>query len=212
MCLAIGPIGSSERSAPGRLWWRIASQPHHLFLFSTVVHTTIYFSLLLSNQLAFDAHIILSSIFVFYGLMGFSLLGFLLTQFPVWFKTSAINYFSYAISYNFAFIGLLLMEAGFVLASEWSLVGGVLLLLAWLLAIRAIYWSYSWGLGARQGISKLLMWLLYVNFLIMLSGLVLEFTDVAYISNTLILLLGCSSISLLAMFSFLLFVKQKQVA
>lgn len=212
MCLAIGPICNSEKSALGRLWWRIASQPHYLFTFSTVVHATIYLILLLSNQLAFDAHIILSSIFVFYGLVGFSILGFLLTQFPVWFKTSAINYLSYAISYNFAFIGLLLIEVGLVFSYVWGLVGGLMLLMAWLLAVRAIHWSYSWGLGSRQGISKLLMWLLHVGLLLMLGGLLIEFLQIEFFSSSFILLSACTSVSLLALFSFLLFVKQKQVA
>ena len=212
MCLAIGPISHSEKSALGRLWWRIASQPHHLFAFSTVVHATIFLVLLLSNQLEFDAHIILSSIFVFYGLLGFSILGFLLSQFPVWFKTSAINYLSYAISYNFAFIGLLLIEVGLIFSGVWGFAGGLMLLLAWLLAVRAIHWSYSWGLGSRHGISKLLMWMLYISLLLLLGGLLIEFLQIEFISGSFILLSACSSVSLLALFSFLLFVKQKQVA
>lgn len=211
MCLAIGPICNHEKSALGRLWWRIASQPHKLFLFSAVVHSCIYLILLLTHQISFASHTLVSGVFIAHGLIGFSLLGFLIYQFPLWFKTSEISYASYGISYNLAFIGLLLMDTGMVFSDVWSIVGSSMLVISWLIAIKALHWSYFWSLGARHGLIKLVMWMLYFNFIMMLAGLVVAFVGVQFISDNMMALFEVVSVILLAITSLLLFARQELI-
>lgn len=212
MCLAIGPLCHTEKSALGRLWWRIASQPHRLFLFSAATHAVIFALLVLSQLVSLDQHIIFSSILILHGVIGFSLLGFLISRFPLWFKTSAISYIRYGASYNFAFIGLLFIEVGLIFSIIWSVVGSVLLMASWLIAVKAIHWSYFWGLGSTHGVSKALMWLLYFNCLSLAAGLIVVILDVTLISANMILLAGFAGIFFLGVASLMLFVRQSTVA
>ena len=159
MCLAIGPVNPASRGRLASAWWQVAAHPHRLFIFSALVHGAIMNLILVYQEPGFVCYELI--MFVLYGVVAALFLGFLLRDWPEWNRTSAISYPAYGAVYNLNFIALLLIELGFVLWPSVLLLGGLMMCVAWLLALRALLWSHKWRLGKHSWLNMLLMLSLY---------------------------------------------------
>lgn len=174
MCLAIGHKDPVNRGLISRAWWFIACSPFRLYSFGALFHGLV---LLLLSVTGFlnnaNASVYIPAMLLVFGGLGWVALGFILEMFPRWFRTSITDYSVFGLSYNMAFIALLLLELAMVEAGIWLPVGLVLLALAWLTTLRAIRWIFLWGMGMKTPLLRSVKWLLKALFMALLTLTVL---------------------------------------
>lgn len=157
MCLAIAPV---NRERPGRVqrWWRpLASSPLRLLAFGAVLHILVIAGLGAGGRLPGGSGAPGLSFILSYGIAGPVLLGFLLTWLPARFRREPVHYATYTTIWFLLLTGLALLEAGWWLGRGWHVAGALLLLLAWVLALRALHWTVLWVWGPPGRALRLLL-------------------------------------------------------
>ena len=152
-----------QRGLYSRAWWRIASQPHRLFVFSALVHSLLLLVLYGADLIKLPSAIPVLSTMIIFGLGGFTLLGLLLHFLPAWLNTSDVDYAVYGTSYNLGFIAMVLLQIALLTASSWLIVSGLLLMAsAWLPAGVALKWCFRWTLRGHGGGHRVILVLVYL--------------------------------------------------
>ncbi|MFW2372672.1 MAG: hypothetical protein ACN4GM_06080 [Gammaproteobacteria bacterium] len=162
MCLAIGHKDYAHRGILARQWWKIASNPIRLFIFSALFHSAVLLMLLQLDTVSLQQLKLSSSMPVLLiAILGGLMLGVLFEKVPAILATSAIDYNVFGASYNLTFLGLILLEFSWFFYSFLSVVATVMLLLAWIIAVRAFYWSQQWAKRCPVWLVSSFMWSLY---------------------------------------------------
>lgn len=162
MCLAIGHKDYAHRGILARQWWKIAIYPTRLFVFSALFHSTVLLIIMQLDAVSFQGLSLSSSMPVLIiAILGGLILGVLFEKIPIILATSTIDYNVFGTSYNLTFLGLLLLEISWFSSSVLSVIATVFLLLAWLMAIRAFYWSQQWAKRCPAWLVSSFMWNLY---------------------------------------------------
>lgn len=162
MCLAIGHKDYAHRGILARQWWKIAAHPPRLFVFSALFHTAVLLLLWQLDAVSYQQLSQSSSMPVlFIAIPGGLILGVLFEKLPAILVTSAIDYNVFGTSYNLTFLGILLLEISWFSSSVLAVIATGLLLLAWLMAVRAFYWSQQWAKRGPVWLVSSIMWNLY---------------------------------------------------
>lgn len=162
MCLAIGHKDYAQRGMLARQWWKIAIHPIRLFIFSALFHSTVLLMFSQLDAVSYQALAQSSAMPVLLiAIPGGLILGILFEKLPGLLVTSPINYNVFGTSYNLIFLGLLLLEISWFSHSVLSVIATGLLLLAWLIAVRAFYWSQQWAKRGPVWLLSSIMWNLY---------------------------------------------------
>ena len=162
MCLAIGHKDYAHRGILARQWWKIAAHPLRLFVFSALFHTAVLLLLWQLGTVSYQQLGQSSSMPVLLiAIPGGLILGVLFEKLPAILITSAIDYNVFGTSYNLTFLGILLLEISWFSSSVMSVIATGLLLLAWLMAVRALYWSQQWAKRGPVWLVSSIMWNLY---------------------------------------------------
>jgi hypothetical protein len=179
MCLAtICRVDNKPKGFWGRLWQWFSHSPLRLLTLSSAIHGALLSILLLLG--AMTNHLQWLAFAIVFGIISLPLAGYLLTKFPEWFRRSGLHYgWSFA-TFLTGFSALLLIEIGLVTqGSGWLITGTLLLLTAWSIALRGLWWVYKWVSLEKYGAAPHLMLCLYggvAGLTTFLIGAVLEST------------------------------------
>lgn len=158
MCFAIAP---EQRSSRGRLacaWWRVAHSPFRLLLLGTLMQGLLLVVVAASSAAESTPPVIPAIQFILvYGIAGSLIFGTLLNWLPEWFNRSPVEYGWYAITNVLMIAGAAFVVTGLYRGGHWVLAGAACYLLAWLVALRALWWVIVWLRGAAGRIGKLLL-------------------------------------------------------
>ncbi|WJW75398.1 hypothetical protein QVG61_13050 [Thiohalobacter sp. IOR34] len=157
MCLAIGPLQPAERGPLGHLWWQLAAEPLRLLGFAAAVHVLWLGARLLPPPAGGVPH----GGLLLYAIGGLPLLGLAMRRLPQWSERAAIGYPAYTASFLAAFLGLGLLQIGEPAAGS----GPALLLLAWLVGLRALAAYRPWIRRRYRRSARLLLGLLFAYLL-----------------------------------------------
>lgn len=168
MCLAIAPNRNTGNGIFSRLWRIIASSPLRLFSFYALLHSLVLASLLIfdiSNGARIDTH---AYMFAFsYGIVAALAFGYLLTWLPRKYSLSPVHYGRYSSIYLMMMTGLVIIETGLAINSEWILAGMLMLIPGWLIALQSLWQLHIWINSEAQRLSRALMILLAFIFVSM---------------------------------------------
>lgn len=186
MCLAIGHKDYAHRGLLARQWWKIAIYPTRLFVFSALFHSAVLLVLLQLDAVSLQTLTQTSAISVLtIAILGGLILGVLFEQIPLILATSAIDYNVFGASYNLTFVGLVLLEISWFSNALISIIATAFVLLAWLMAVRAFYWSQQWAKRCPPWLVSSFMWNLYSVPAMVLLILVAQFANQASVFHLL---------------------------
>lgn len=147
MCLAIAPVSRERSGRLQRLWRPLSASPLRLLAVGAALHGVILIALGASGRLPDGPDAPGVQIATYYGIAGSVLLGFLLTWLPSRFRREAVHYAVYTTIWFLMITGMALLEAGLWQGRGWHAAGAMVLLLAWVVALRALYWIVLWVWG-----------------------------------------------------------------
>ncbi|MCW9014311.1 MAG: hypothetical protein OQL06_11055 [Gammaproteobacteria bacterium] len=170
MCIAF-PYGRQnmlQRGILSRGWWYIAREPLRLYSFAALFHGLIMLVMILSGHISLRTPEVYSlGLFAAFGVFGWLIPGYILQQYPHWFRCSTAEYANYGMAYNLAFIALLIAEMGLFNNTLLNVIAYILLALGWLVSLHAIRWMVQWGYGIKQTVApyvslglQLVLWLM----------------------------------------------------
>ncbi len=178
MCFAIAPEKQEPEGRLTRYWKRVAHSPLRLLSLGAIIHGVVIIFLITSAGLepvARKGPVI--EFMALFGLVGSVLFGALLTWLPNWFNRSPVEYAWYALSNFLMLVGLVLLAAGLHATSAWAVGGAASYLLAWLLLLRALWWTAVWVRGTAGRVVNLLIGNLALGGLgivVFIAGLALD--------------------------------------
>lgn len=166
MCLAVAPNKQSSNGVLSRIWRNVSATPFRLLTICALAHTLILGGLFLrdvSANHAFDTHTYMFALsFGILALFGF---GYLLTWLPRKYSLSPVHYARYNSIYLFMMTGLLVLETGIIFGGNWAVIGMLLLIPAWLIALQSLWNLHIWMNAGAQKVSRLMMLLVSLNFI-----------------------------------------------
>jgi len=158
MCFAIAPENQVRNSRIYHHWMRVASSPLRLLSFGAAIHVLILAALRVYDLLP-DTSLSTNALqfVLLYGVAGSLFLGLLLTWLPAHFNRQPVHYAVYVMIYFLMFIGMGLIDIGMYGGRGWMIAGTVCILPAWMIALRAIWWTAIWVWGPAGRVTRLMM-------------------------------------------------------
>lgn len=168
MCIAIGPLQETQRSALGRLWWHLAETPVRLLGGAALVHALV---LLYRSNSDSSPEVVLLAVTAIGGLALFALL---MNRFPHWSGRSPIHYMRYGAMFLLFSLALLPLESGAALDgyATWSL---TLIAIAWALGLHGLHGYCGWMRAEHRLKARALLSTLYLGAILSGAGLLLMY-------------------------------------
>ena len=158
MCFAIAPENQSRHGRFHHHWMRVASSPLRLLGTGALVQVVFLAVFGMCDLLPETSRSAGALQFVLiYGIVGSLILGLLLSWLALQFNRQPVHYAVYVVTCFLMFTGMWLVAVGMYAGGGWMTAGAVSVLLAWVIALRALWWIAIWVWGPSGAITRVLM-------------------------------------------------------
>ena len=142
MCISFPILSGNEPGPATRLWRRVGGSPVRLLGLLGALYAMVLAGLILAGAAAGQGVVLAFA--AGYGVIGLPLVGVLLGRMPVWADRLPVHYVWYGGAYWAGLIALVLLAGGLWWGAGWLRAGGLLMLLAWLLALHPLHHMRRW--------------------------------------------------------------------
>lgn len=159
MCISFPILSGNEPGPATRLWRRVGGSPVRLLGLLGALYAVVLAGLLLAGATAGQGRVLAFA--AGYGGIGLPLAGAFLERVPAWTGRLPVHYVWYGGAYWAGLAALVLLAGGLWWGTGWLRAGGLLMLLAWLLALHPLHHMRRWVRPERAARARAAVFAIY---------------------------------------------------